>query len=128
MFSYSRVSLVSGGVGWGESAATVPGYLSRVPVLPYLLLEISRRERLRWFSYWGWGFGLDRWRLPPLKVVVSTRLTPWEAGVRSGEGSDLQTELERRVESVRELAARERGETVRSSVSVGEEYHFPIRS
>ena len=44
------------------------------------------------------------------------------------EGSDLQTELERRVESVRELAARERGETVRSSVSVGEEYHFPIRS
>ena len=85
-------------------------------------------EGLRWFSYWGWGFGLDRWRLPPLKVVVSTRLTPWEAGVRSGEGSDLQTELERRVESVRELAARERGETVRSSVSVGEEYHFPIRS
>ena len=61
-------------------------------------------------------------------MVVSTRLTPWEAGVRSGEGSDLQTELERRVESARELAARERGETVRSSVSVGEEYHFPTRS
>ena len=37
LFSYLRVSLVSGGVGWGESAATVPGYLSRVPVLPYLL-------------------------------------------------------------------------------------------
>ena len=41
----------------------------------------------------GLGIGLGLVGVSPLKVVVSTRLTPWEARVRSGEGQ-IYRELE----------------------------------
>ena len=43
MFPYLRVVLVSGGVGWGESAPKFRGYTESVPrTCPVYFLEISR--------------------------------------------------------------------------------------
>ena len=81
-----RVSLVSGGVGWGESAylqSEVPESVSRV--CPIYFLEDLALERTV-IQLLGLGIGLELVGVSPLKVVVSTRLTPWEAGVRSGGG------------------------------------------
>ena len=83
MFSYLRVSLVSGGVGWGESAAKFRGYPESVPrVCPVYFLEILVLELTGVYgdSATGVGSALRLVGVPPLKVVVSTRLIPWEAG------------------------------------------------
>ena len=86
-----RVSLVSGGVGWGESAylqSEVPESVPRVcPIyfLEDLCLELTVFGTV--IQLLGLGIGLRLVGVSPLKVVVSTRrLTPWEAGVRSGGG------------------------------------------
>ena len=43
MFSYLRVVLVSGGVGWGESVSKFRGYTESMPrTCPVYFLEISR--------------------------------------------------------------------------------------
>ena len=73
------------GVGWGESASTVRGYLSLgPPVCPtYLVGELSLLELWQYvvlgtvIQLLGLGIGLSKLAgVPPLKVVVSTRLPP----------------------------------------------------
>ena len=62
------------------------------PVCPTYFLRRSVLEL--WFRYGGPATGVGDWSrlvgVPPLKVVVGTRLAPWEAGadlvvVRSAE-------------------------------------------
>ena len=86
MFSYLRVSLVSGGVGWGESAYLQSEVPESVPrVCPIYFLEDLCLERTV-IQLLGLGIGLGLVGVSPLKVVVSTRLTPWEAGVAMSDG------------------------------------------
>ena len=73
---------MSGGVGWGESVIYSPRYLSRCPGFArFTFVEISLLEL--WLrtviQLLGLGIGLELAGVPPLKVVVGTRLAPWEA-------------------------------------------------
>ena len=86
-----RVSLVSGGVGWGESArkfVSSEGTLSRCPEFARFTIWRSRVGALAVLGtviqLLGLGIGLGLAGVPPLKVVVGTRLAPWEARVKPG--------------------------------------------
>ena len=84
MFSYLRVLLVSGGVGWGESGSKFRGYTESVPRVCPVYFWRSRVGALAVLGtviqLLGLGIGLRLVGVPPLKVVVGTRLIPWEAG------------------------------------------------
>ena len=73
------------------------GTLSRCPELARFTFWRSRVGTLAVLGtviqLLGLGIGLRLVGVPPLKVVVSTRLAPWEARVRSGEGQ-IYRELE----------------------------------